>query len=158
MGWLESLIWMIRSWNFYPDISNDATWWRRRCEFNSTPQYTHRSTNWWSIYLRRNTVNFVWKEIDLSEAWLIMSGSHPRWDTCGHVFYAMHPYVHLSREPNTCIFQVLLAYFPHSCTQTCIFQVILAYFPHSFTQTCIFQVLLAYFPHLCTQTCIFEVL
>ena len=53
---------------------------------------------------------------------------------------------------------VLLAYFPHSCTQTCIFEVLLAYFPHSCTQTCIFEVLLAYFPHSCTQTCIFEVL
>ena len=32
----------------------------------------------------------------------------------------MHSDVHLSREPNTCIFEVILAYFPHSCTQTCI--------------------------------------
>ena len=53
---------------------------------------------------------------------------------------------------------VLLAYFPHSCTQTCIFEVLLAYFPHSCTQTYIFEVLLAYFPYSCTKTCIFEVI
>ena len=52
----------------------------------------------------------------------------------------MHADVHLSREPNTCIFQVLLAYFPHSCNQTCIFQVLLAYFPHLCTQMCILNV------------------
>ena len=130
-----------RCFQVWLSIKCKAWWWT----------FENSLSNYFTLYIYFSIL------FPKSQLWIrLLSWSSHRLDAGWHLkkekarfFDAMHPDVHLSREPNTCIFQVLLAYFPHSCTQTCIFQVLLAYFPHSCTHTCIFQVLLAYFPHSC---------